>query len=282
LTPVLFELGARPHPPRSLYRAYLAQSDVFIGIYWQRYGWVAPGEEVSELEGEYLLSRSKPKLIYIKTPAEDREARLAALLDRIRADDHVSYKSFRTPSELRRLIADDLALLLTERFALIYAGGSQRRAAADITAPPEAEAAATNLVPSITSFIGREQEMAEIRRLLGTTRLLTLTGSGGVGKTRLAVRVAESLLGTYEDGVWLVELAPLAEAGLVGQTVGRMLGVRELAGAPMVETLVAALQRRRLLLILDNCEHVLATCTELASHLLRGCPYRDSADLIAF
>src|SRR5262245_24091299 len=88
LTPVLFELGARAHPPRDLYRAYLAQSDVFVGIYWQRYGWVAPEETISGLEDEYLLARAKPKLIYLKR-AETREERLDALIARIRKDDHV-------------------------------------------------------------------------------------------------------------------------------------------------------------------------------------------------
>src|SRR5499425_1530702 len=85
LTPVLFESGARPYPPRELYRAYLAQSDIFIGFYWQRYGWVAPGMQVSGLEDEYQLSTGKPKLIYMKIPAPEREPRLQELLDRIRA-----------------------------------------------------------------------------------------------------------------------------------------------------------------------------------------------------
>src|SRR6266581_6499344 len=116
LTPVLFELGARPYPPRELYRAYLAQSDIFIGRYWQRYGWVAPGMQVSGLEDEYQLSTGKPKLIYMKTPAQEREPRLQALLDRIRAEESASYQKFATPEELRERIANDLALLLTERF----------------------------------------------------------------------------------------------------------------------------------------------------------------------
>src|SRR6266516_6495324 len=73
LTPVLFELGARPHPPRELYRAYLAQSDIFIGLYWQRYGWVAPGMAISGLEDEYQLAGDKPRLIYLKAPAHERE-----------------------------------------------------------------------------------------------------------------------------------------------------------------------------------------------------------------
>src|SRR5689334_2211196 len=102
LTPVMFELGARPHPPRELYRAYLAQSDVFVGVYWRRYGWVAPGEAVSGLEDEYLLSGERPKLIYVKE-AEDREPRLEELLDRIRADDRAAYKPFRAAAELTSL-----------------------------------------------------------------------------------------------------------------------------------------------------------------------------------
>src|SRR5437660_2969676 len=117
LTPVLFESGARPYPPRELYRAYLAQSDIFIGIYWQRYGWVAPDMTISGLEDEYQLSSGKPKLIYIKTPATEREPRLHGLLDRIRSEDAASYQKFATPEELRERIANDLAQLLTERFS---------------------------------------------------------------------------------------------------------------------------------------------------------------------
>jgi hypothetical protein len=91
LTPVLFELGARPYPPRDLYRAYLQQSDVFIGIYAESYGWVAPGMEVSGLEDEYRLSAGKPRLIYTKkTPR--REPRLTSLLQTIRAEGAVSYR----------------------------------------------------------------------------------------------------------------------------------------------------------------------------------------------
>ena len=78
LVPVMFELGARPHPPREVYRAYLAQSQVFIGIYWQRYGWVAPGERISGLEDEYLLSAGLPRLLYVKTPAPEQPPAIAA------------------------------------------------------------------------------------------------------------------------------------------------------------------------------------------------------------
>src|SRR3712207_5797925 len=106
----MFEMGPRPHPPRELYRAYLAQSDVFVGIYWRRYGWVAPGESVSGLEDEYLLSGDRPKLIYVKD-AEDREPRLVDLLRRVQADDRASYKPFASAAELGELLADDLAVL---------------------------------------------------------------------------------------------------------------------------------------------------------------------------
>jgi hypothetical protein len=117
LTPVMFELGARPHPPQELYRAYLEQSDVFIGLYWQRYGWMGPGMQVSGLEDEFNLARGMPQLLYIKTPAPDREPLLTSLLDRIRTEGAVSYRAFGTPAELARLVRDDLAMLLSERFA---------------------------------------------------------------------------------------------------------------------------------------------------------------------
>ena len=117
LTPVMFEAGARPYPPRELYQAYLAQSDVFVGIYWQRYGQVNAGMEVSGLEEEFLLSGTEglPRLLYVKTPAPDREPRLAELLARISQE--ASYRRFSTPAELGRLVRDDLAALLSERFA---------------------------------------------------------------------------------------------------------------------------------------------------------------------
>jgi class 3 adenylate cyclase len=116
LVPVWYESGARPHPPRSMYRAYLEQSQVFVGIYWQRYGWVAPGMEISGLEDEYRLAAGKPMLLYLKRPAPDQEPRLAAMIESIRAAGTVSYRTFATPRELERLLADDLAVLLSESF----------------------------------------------------------------------------------------------------------------------------------------------------------------------
>ncbi|MCU0261662.1 MAG: DUF4062 domain-containing protein, partial [Ilumatobacteraceae bacterium] len=116
LTPVMFELGARPHPPRALYRSYLEQSDVFVAIYWQRYGWIAPDMEISGLEDELVLSHGMPRLVYLKRPATDIEPRLAEMLARLQDEDSVSYRPFETTSELHDLVLDDLALLLAERF----------------------------------------------------------------------------------------------------------------------------------------------------------------------
>src|SRR5262245_35193793 len=117
LTPVLFETGARPYPSRELYRDYLAQSDIFIGIYWQRYGRGLSPMDISGPEDEYQLSEGKPRLIYIKVPAPEREPRLQDLLDRIRNENVTTYQKFSTSAELQDLVANDVAQLLTEHFA---------------------------------------------------------------------------------------------------------------------------------------------------------------------
>jgi predicted ATPase/DNA-binding SARP family transcriptional activator len=128
-----------------------------------------------------------------------------------------------------------------------------------------------NLPTQLTSFIGRAPEIADVSGLLASTRLLTLTGAGGSGKTRLALEVAGGLLESYPDGVWLVELAALSDATLVPQAVASALGVRDQPGRSFLETLSSYLQARQLLLVLDNCEHLVAACAELAEVLLRTC-----------
>jgi hypothetical protein len=100
LVPVMFELGSRPHPPRQVYRDYLAQSQIFVGVYWQSYGWVAPGATTSGLEDEYLLSAGLPRLIYVKSPAPEREPRLAEMLNRIKDEADISYKHFSDTARL--------------------------------------------------------------------------------------------------------------------------------------------------------------------------------------
>ncbi|HEU5102119.1 MAG TPA: tetratricopeptide repeat protein, partial [Roseiflexaceae bacterium] len=129
-----------------------------------------------------------------------------------------------------------------------------------------------NLPAQLTSFIGRTHELAAVTRLLTTTRLLTLTGAGGCGKTRLALQVATQLLDAYPDGVWWVELATLADAALLPQAVAAMVEVREQPGQPLLETLSDSLHTKAMLLLLDNCEHLIEACAQLATELLRSCP----------
>src|SRR5436305_7531237 len=259
LTPVLFESGARPYPPRELYRAYLAQSDIFVGLYWQRYGWVAPSMQVSGLEDEYQLSTGKPKLIYMKTPAPEREPRLQALLDRIRAEDIASYQKFATPEELRERIANDLAQLLTERFT----GPRETLVPARLAPLP---------VPR-SRLIDREQERTQALALLQRedVGLVTLTGPGGVGKTRVAVQVAADLVPQFTDGVAFISLASLKDTKLVVPTVARALGVSQTGDDSLDERLLAYLQPRDVLLVIDNAEQLISAAP-LATQYLELAP----------
>jgi predicted ATPase/class 3 adenylate cyclase len=449
LVPVWYESGARPHPPRSMYRAYLKQSQVFVGIYWQRYGWVAPGMDISGLEDEYRLAAAagQPMLLYLKRPAPDQEPRLAAMIDGIRAAGTASYRTFATPRELERLLADDLAVLLSESFASatistgaeLPAGtvtflltdiegstrlwesvpeamevalerhnrllgemieghggvvvtsrgegdsffaafasavaaveaagacqlrlGSERWPAgaalrvrmglhtgeahvqdgdyvdhapinrcarvkaaahggqvlvtkttrdlvegrlgggfglkrlgefrlrdlsqpeliyqlthADLPAgfPPihtVSERGPRPLPVDTTSLVGREQAIGELAGLLAEpeVRLVTLTGPGGIGKTRLAVAVAERVRGRFDAGAVFVPLAAVTQPELVVGVIGRAVGA-DLAGtsAPL-QALAEQLGDGAWLLILDNLEQVIEAAHDL-DELLARCP----------
>jgi predicted ATPase/class 3 adenylate cyclase len=442
LVPVWYESGARPHPPRSMYQAYLKQSQVFVGIYWQRYGWVAPGMEISGLEDEFRLAAGKPMLLYLKRPAPEQEPRLAAMIDGVRAAGTVSYRTFSTPRELERLLADDLAVLLSERFAgepgeadlpagtvtflltdiegstrlwetvpdamtealerhnrlvtevteghggvvvtsrgegdsfftvfpsavaaVEAAGACQLRLGtedwpagaglrvrmglhtgearsdgsdhidhapinrcarvkaaahggqvlvtqttrdlvegrlgggfglkrlgefrlrdlaepeliyqlthADLPAdfPPLVTSAerSGNLPLSVSSFIGRERDLEQTAAVLGQARVVTLTGPGGVGKTRLALQAAGRAAPRFADGAWLCELAPVRDPAGVDDAVAAVFSVTARAGQSTVETLVEFLRSKQLLLVLDNCEHLLERAAALAGVLARSC-----------
>lgn len=130
----------------------------------------------------------------------------------------------------------------------------------------------TNLPDQLSSFIGRERELAELRGLLSGARLVTLTGAGGVGKTRLALRLGADLLDGSGDGVWFVDLAPVLDSALVAPTVAGVLGLSERAGQRVLETLVEGLAERELLVVLDNCEHVVETAAGLAAAIMAHCP----------
>jgi predicted ATPase/class 3 adenylate cyclase len=451
LVPVWYESGARPHPPRSMYRAYLEQSQIFVGIYWQRYGWVAPGMQVSGLEDEFRLADGKPMLLYLKRPVPDIEPRLTAFLDSIRAAGAVSYRTFATPKELERLLADDLAILLSESFtgatasagpgepaaeelptgtvtflltdiegstrlwetvpeamevalerhdrllsgvigghggvvvtsrgegdslfavfpgavsAVEAAGacqlalgqeawpagaglrvrmglhtgeararGSDRIDHAPINRCARVKAAAhggqvlvtqatrdlvadrlgsgfslrrlgafrlrdlsqpelvyqlthadlpsdfppirtlaertSNLPVQASSFIGRERELSETRALMASTRLVTLTGAGGCGKTRLSLQVTAEMVDRFGDGVWLVELAAVSEEEAVAAAICQAVGITGQPGRPAQEALLDALASQDVLIVLDNCEHLIGACAKTADALLRRCP----------
>ena len=130
-----------------------------------------------------------------------------------------------------------------------------------------------NLPLQLTSFIGREQEIADLKKLLTTeARLVTLTGPGGSGKTRLALAVASGMVEGFEDGMWWVGLAPISDPDLVPQAVASVLSVREVPGRSVTDTLVEHLEEREALLLLDNCEHLVASCVALCDVLLHACP----------
>ena len=454
LVPVRYESGARPHPPRSMYRAYVEQSQVFVGIYWQRYGWVAPGMEISGLEDEFRLAAGKPMLLYLKRPAPDQEPRLAAMIDGIRTAGTVSYRTFATARELERLLADDLAVLLSESFAgaavapaplaaqgegggadlpagtvtflltdiegstrlwesvpdamevslerhnrlvaeviedhggvvvtsrgegdsffAVFpsaaaaveaagacqlalhgeawpagaalrvrmglhtgearARGSDRVDHAPINRCARVKAAAHggqvlvtkttrdlvggrlvggfglkrlgefqlrdlaepeliyqlthadlpadfppirtlaertgNLPLPVSSFIGRDRELAQTVAALGQGRVVTLTGPGGVGKTRLALQVAGQVAGRFEGGAWLCELAPVRDPAGVDDAIAAVFSVAARAGQGSREALVEFLRSKQLLLVLDNCEHLIEGAAALAGDLARSC-----------
>ena len=266
LTPVMFELGARPYPPREVYQQYLAQSDVFIGLYWQRYGQPAPGMQVSGLEEEFDLSGALPRLLYVKAPAADRDPRLGDLLARIQDDASASYRHFRTAAELGRLVRDDLAVLLSERFA---AAG---QAAAAVPSPAGARGPRP-LPVSTTSLLGRDEAVGEVAGLLERpeVRLVTLTGPGGVGKTRLAVAVGERLRDRFGAGTAFVPLDAVTDSGQVLAAIGRAAG-SDLAGvgAPL-EALAETFGDGAWLLVLDNLEQVIQAAPDLGE-LLARCP----------
>jgi predicted ATPase len=268
LIPVMFELGARPHPPRDLYRSYLAQSHVFIGIYWERYGWVAPGEEISGLEDEYVLSQGMPKLMYVKA-SQNREPRLVGLLQRIQTDDQVSYKFFADAEELKSFVKDDLALMLTEHFEM--AGSAVPTTGGAVVAGTEKPRFSLPVQPTV--FVGREAEGAAVRDLLADPelRLLTLTGPGGIGKSRLAFEVAQEIQDRYPDGMAYALLGQVREPSLVLPTIARAVGARESSKGSVLDAIKEALGSKHMLLILDNFEHVLDAGPHLAE-ILAACP----------
>jgi predicted ATPase len=255
LAPVMFESGARPHPPQDVYRAYLAQSDIFVGIYWQRYGWVGPGMTISGLEDELRLAAGMPRLLYVKVPAPGVEPGLSRMLAAIRAEGATSYKRFTDAGELRELIASDLAMMLAERFS-----GPDRTASWPAIPSP------------VSALVGRDADVAEVTRMLTApgTRLVVLTGAGGAGKTRLALAVAEQTREQWADGAAFVDLSPVTDPQLVPDAIASALGLVGQGRERPLDTLQRRLAGRNMLLVLDNFEQVLGAAPAVADLLQRA------------
>jgi predicted ATPase/class 3 adenylate cyclase/DNA-binding XRE family transcriptional regulator len=192
--------------------------------------------------GQVLLSRSTRELVEDTLPDGASLRNLGA---------H-RLKDLQRPEELAQLVLPDLL--------------------ADFPSLNALDRHRHNLPIQLTSFVGREREVAELTPLLMETRLLTLTGPGGTGKTRLALRLAAEVVERFPDGVWLVELAPLADPALVPQTVATALGAREQPRRAPMDALLDVVRPKTLLLVLDNCEHLIAACAALAEALLRAAP----------
>jgi hypothetical protein len=132
--------------------------------------------------------------------------------------------------------------------------------------------ATNNLPTQLTSFIGRERELAEAREKLASARLLTLIGPGGTGKTRLSLQIGEGQILHFRDGVWLVELAPIRDPNFIVQAIASVFEVREVQNIPLIQLIIDYLRGRELLLLLDNCEHLVEACARVADQLLHACP----------
>ena len=190
------------------------------------------------------------------------ERRREALAQYGRLEEVLSERLGTQPSPTVRLLRDEIA---AGKVAPTLSGDRSQR-----EKPPDA--GKHNLPGVRTSFVGREREMEEVVRVIFMTRLLTLTGTGGCGKTRLALEVSRKLVGAYPDGVWFVQLAPLSDGALVTQAIAATLDVREQPGRPLLDTLLAALREKDTLLVLDNCEHLVDAAARLADTLLASCP----------
>jgi len=255
LHPVMFESGASPHPARALYRAFLDQSDVFVGIYWQSYGWVARGSDISGLEDEFRLASQMPRLVYVKIPAPGIEPGLSRMLAKVRTEGGPTYKTFGDVGELRELLANDLATLLSERF-----GGTSSDGSGSVVPVP------------VTVLVGRDRDVVQVADLVSAddNRLVVLTGAGGVGKTRLALAVLERTRSRWDDGVAFADLSRVTDPSVVPAAIARALGFRGQGREDPLDILGRRLAGKHMLVVLDDFDQVLAAAPVVPQLLQRA------------
>src|SRR5579884_2826648 len=277
----------------------LYTGELLAGYYEE---WIAPERE--RLAETYRSALSRLALARAKTGdllGAIEAARKAVEADPLREASHYDlmrlYVAARRPSEALRQYKELEATLQealgTTPSRALQSLAEQLRSGETTSRPLEAEESArvpagpgsrtgryrpsevipTNLQMPLTSFIGRERELQQIEASMQQTRLLTLTGPGGAGKTRLALQVAAHLQPRFPDGAWMVDLAPLTDASLVAQAVAQALAIPEEPGRPLLQSVCAALAPQKLLLLLDNCEHLIEACAQLAETLLKACPH---------
>ncbi len=269
LIPVFFEAGARPHPPRDLYSAYLDQSHIFLGIYWNSYGWIAPGAEISGLEDEYRLCGNKPKLIYVKR-SSDRQEKLNALLRDIESSDTACYQMFDDAAELRTLIENDLSVLMSEAFENALFSEEHTAPGSD---PPPKHKRVVKLPLIRGEIIGRDDDIDAVSVLLlrPDVSLISLLGAGGTGKTMLSTWVAHRIKDQFRDGVIFVPLAPVTDHRLLPVTIADLLDLQDSGKQSVDTTLLGYLTDKQMLLVLDNFEQII-DAARLVSDITLQCP----------
>jgi non-specific serine/threonine protein kinase len=232
------------------------------------------GDFVLDLDARELLRAGAPvslspkafQLLGTLVEACPRALSKSALQDRLWPGTFVVEKNLTNlVGEIREALGDDAAhpryIRTVHRFGYAFCEAPVTEARGGVR---------HNLQAQLTHFIGRDREIAELMRLLASTRLLTLTGAGGCGKTRLALELGARVLDRFPDGVWVIDLAALADPGLVAQAVATVLDVREGPHRPILTALADCLRNRQLLLILDNCEHLITACAQLSDAILRS------------
>src|SRR5688572_17785657 len=230
------------------------------------------GDFVLDLDARELVRAGLPvalspkalQLLGILVESQARALSKSELQDRLWPGTFVVEKNLTNlVSEIRAALNDDPAKPRYIRTVPRFGYAFRETPSVHRDAPPH------NLPAPLTNFIGREPEIAELVRLSASTRLLTLTGAGGCGKTRLALELASGVLDRFADGVWLIDLVPLSDSALLMETVAAVLGVREGPNRPLREALLDYVRHRQMLLLFDNCEHLVAACAQVVDLLLR-------------